>query len=417
MRPVTINPRLDEAIKVNPSLRVCRLVSDYPVGGKPTYGLQPVYYYLSREQARMGHDVQVIAPTVGNQPAHEITEGVEIHRVMKPFTYGARRLLKKLTDDGKGSVVHSHATAGSYALRSIIELGAPVVSHVHGTTRSAYMPARLEFEGMRLGYSPVKVTLAYIREKFAWSRADRLVAVSTAVRNDLVARYRIPESKIDVVLNGADPDLFRHVPDAKMPALPGLEGKHIVLYVGHFGLRKGILNLIRAMKDVTAEVQDSVLVCVGGVPSWLGKGDYWEFLRKFAQQCGIKDKVFLLDKVSNEALPAYYSAADVFVLPSYYEAFAKVVIEAMACETPVVATGMGGNLDAVGSDAGLLVKFGDTGGIARAIITLLQDRQLAKRMGANGRARVLQSFTWRAVATRIDEAYGKALSERVGRVD
>ena len=406
------NPGLDEAAKVNHELRVCRLVSDYPVEGKPTYGLQPVYYYLSREQARMGHDVQVVAPRVGNQPTHEITDGVEIHRVMKPFTYGARRLLKQLVDKGKGSVVHSHATAGSYALRSIVELSAPVVSHVHGTTRSAYMPANLEFEGMKLSYSPMKVTLAYIREMMAWSRADRLVAVSTAVRDDLVAKYRIPESKIDVVLNGADPTLFRHVPDAKMPGLPGLEGKHIVLYVGHFGLRKGILNLIRAMKDVTAEVQDSVLVCVGGVPAWLGKGDYWAFLKGFAQRCGIEDKVFLLDKVPNEALPMYYSAADVFVLPSYYEAFAKVVIEAMACETPVVATGMGGNLDAVGSDAGLLVRFGDTGGIARAIITLLQDRQLAKRMGAKGRERVLQSFTWHAVATRIEEAYVKARAEK-----
>lgn len=392
----------------NHELRICRLVSDYPVEGKPTYGLQPVFYYLSREQARMGYDVQVIAPRVGNQPTHEITDGVEIHRVMKPFTYGARRLLKRLTDDGKGSVVHSHATAGSYALRSIVKLSAPVVSHVHGTTRSAYMPANLEFEGMKLSYSSVKVTLAYIREMMAWSRADRLVAVSTAVKEDLVARYRIPESKIDVVLNGADPDLFRHVPDAKVPALPGLEDKRIVLYVGHFGLRKGILNLIRAMKDVTAEVHDSVLVCVGGVPAWLGKGDYWAFLKGFAQRCGIEDKVFLLDKVPNEELPVYYSAADVFVLPSYYEAFAKVVIEAMACETPVVATGMGGNLDAVGSDAGLLVKFGDTGGIARAIITLLQDSQLAKRMGAKGRERVLRSFTWHAVAMRIEAAYATA---------
>ena len=393
-------------------MRVCRLVSDYPVGGRPTYGLQPVYYYLSREQARMGHDVQVIAPRVGNQPTHEITDGVEIHRVTKPFTYGARRLLRQLVDDGKGSVIHSHATAGSYALRSIVELKAPVVSHVHGTTRSAYMPADLEFEGMKLSYSPLKVTLAYIREMMAWSRADRLVAVCTAVKHDLVARYRIPETKVDVVLNGADPDLFRRVSYAKIPGLPGLEGKHVVLYVGHFGLRKGILNLIRAMKNVTAEVQDSVLVCVGGVPAWLGKGDYWAFLETFARKCGIEDRVYLIDKVPSDSLPVYYSAADVFVLPSYYEAFPKVVIEAMACETPVVATAMGGNLDAVGSDAGILVRFGDVKGIAKAVITLLQDRQMAKKMGARGREKVLQSFTWHAVATRIEDAYVKAQTER-----
>jgi len=360
----------------------------------------------------MGHEVQIIAPRVGSQPTHEITEGVEIHRVTRPFSYGARRLLGQLADHGRGTVIHSHATAGSFAVRSIVKLRSPVVSHVHGTTRSAYMPATLEFEGVSLGYSSMKVTLAYLREKLAWERADRLVAVSTAVRNDLVARYRISESKIDVVLNGADPSLFKHIPDARMPALTGLVGKRIVLYVGHFGLRKGILNLIRAMKDVTSEVHDSVLVCVGGIPAWLGKGNSWAFLKEFIRRWGLQDKVFLLDKVPNEALPTYYSAAEVFVLPSYYEAFAKVVIEAMACETPVVATGMGGNIDAVGSDAGLLVRFGDSQGIARAIVTLLQDRRLARSMGTKGRERVMRSFTWRAVATRIEEAYAKAQAER-----
>ena len=388
---------------------VVRLVSEYPAEGKPTYGLQPVYYYLSREQARMGHEVHVVARRTGSQPDHEVTDGVEVHRVQSPFSLGARRLLTSLTSRRSDAVIHSHATAGSFAIRASVGSRAPVVNHIHGTTRSRSMPATLRFEGFTLGYSPLKVTLSYIREKFAWSRADRLVTVSSTVKEDLLTRYGMDGSKIDVVMNGADPELFRRAQGARVPGLPQLEGRKVVLYVGHFGPRKGIFHLIRAMETVADEVEDASLVCVGGAPAWLGKGDYWEFLKAYAKKYNVSDRVHLVDKVPNSELPPYYSAADVFVLPSYYEAFAKVVIEAMACEAPVVATRMGGNIDALGSDAGLLVDFGDVKGLAGSIIRVLQDGALARSMGSAGRRRMLENFTWRAVADRIDKSYAKAL--------
>ena len=181
--------------------------------------------------------------------------------------------------------------------------------------------------------------------------------------------------------------------------------------MGHFGLRKGIPFLIRAMKTVTKEVPNSMLVCVGGVPSWLPKRDYWSYLNGLVEQNDLAGKVMLLDRVPNERLPNYYSMSSVLVLPSYYEAFPKVLIEAMACERPAISSRMGGTQDSIEDGVnGYLVNFADPADLARAIVTVLQDEGLARRMGRAGRQKVVRDFTWKAVAQRIDSIYGEVLA-------
>jgi glycosyltransferase involved in cell wall biosynthesis len=167
------------------------------------------------------------------------------------------------------------------------------------------------------------------------------------------------------------------------------------------------------MKRVTREVPDSILVCVGGVPPWLPKGEYWQHLKRLIEQNELMGKVLLLDRIQNDKLPAYYSAASVFALPSYYEAFPKVLIEAMACEKPVVTSRLGGTVDSVHDGVnGFLVKYGDPDELAEALIRILQDPKLSRRMGISGRQLVLREFTWDAVADRIDTIYSEVLGRR-----
>jgi glycosyltransferase involved in cell wall biosynthesis len=277
------------------------------------------------------------------------------------------------------------------------------------------MPAVLRMGDMKLGYSPWTATTSYLRERALWASADRVAAVSGAVQNDLVSHYGIARETIRVVYNGVDVSLFRPVPGAELPNMPELRGKKVVLYVGHFGLRKGLINLIRAMGLVSKEVPDSALVCVGGVPEWLRKGQYWKYLRQLIATNELEEKVFLVDKVSNKTLPVFYSACSVFVLPSYYEAFAKVVLEAMACGKPVVVTRDGGPSEAIqdgSSPAGLLVDFGSERQLAEALITILQDERMGREMGNNGMRRVNADFTWEKVASRIDSMYQEVLKDR-----
>jgi glycosyltransferase involved in cell wall biosynthesis len=396
-------------IRMSSPLRVVRIVADYAVGGKASYGLQPVYYNLSRVQALNGHEVHVIARRRSNEPSMEVNEGVTVHRVASPFTLNALTKLRELTGhNGLPNVVHTHSTSGVFLAATKRGINAPVVSHIHGTTYSAATPITLSFGDIKSGYSPWKVTISYMREKALWSAADRLAAVSTSVKSDLIGRYGIKEEKIRLVYNGVDAELFRPIAHPDFPERELVEGKKVVLYVGHFGLRKGVPFLIRAMKIVNEEVPDSMLVCVGGVPSWLPKGDYWSYLNGLVEQNGLKGKVILRDRVPNEALPNYYSMSDVFVLPSYYEAFPKVLIEAMACEKPAISSRMGGTQDSIEDGVnGFLVNYADPADIAKAIITLLQDEKRARRMGAIGRQRVEKDFTWKAVAGRFDSIYNE----------
>jgi glycosyltransferase involved in cell wall biosynthesis len=281
------------------------------------------------------------------------------------------------------------------------------------------MPISLRFGDVKLDYSPWTVTTSYLRERTLWSSADAVAAVSGAVKGDLVSHYGIAPEKIGVVYNGVDANLFRPIPDAEFPNLPELRGKKVVLYVGHFGLRKGLIHLVRAMRRVVEEVPETALVCIGGVPDWLRRDVYWEYLRQLISTNGLEGKVFLLDKAPNKTLPVFYSACSVFVLPSYYEAFAKVVIEAMACAKPVVVTREGGPSEAVqngSSSAGLLVDFGSEEQLAEALITILQDERMAREMGTNGRKQVTANFTWEKVAQRINSVYQKVTDDlAIGR--
>jgi glycosyltransferase involved in cell wall biosynthesis len=391
--------------------RVVRIVPEYAGGAKASYGLQPVYYNLSRVQAMNGHEVHVIARRRPGEPGLEVDDGVRVHRVGNPFTLNALTKLRELTRSGSPSVIHTHSTTGAFLAATKRTMNAPIVSHVHGTTYSVATPTVLAFGGIRVGYSRWGVTTSFIREKALWSAADRIAAVSTSVKSDLSRRYGISDDKIRLVYNGVDSDLFRPIESPEFPEKPSVEGKKVVLYVGHFGLRKGIPFLIQAMKAVTKEVPNSMLVCVGGVPAWLPKRDYWSYLNGLIEQNDLVGKVMLLDRVPNERLPDYYCMSSVLVLPSYYEAFPKVLIEAMACEKPAISSRMGGTQDSIEDGInGYLVNFADPADLARAITTVLQDEGLARRMGKAGRQKVVRDFTWKAVAGRIDSIYSEVLS-------
>ena len=362
-------------IRTISTARVVRIVPEYAGGARASYGLQPVYYNLSKVQAMNGHEVHVIARRRSAEPALETDDGVIVHRVGNPFTLNALTKLRELTMNGSPSVVHTHSTTGAFLAATKRTMSAPIVSHVHGTTYSVATPVVLSFGGIRVGYSRWGVTTSFIREKALWSAADRIAAVSTSVKSDLSRRYGISDDKIRLVYNGVDSELFRPIENPEFPEKSAVEGKKVVLYVGHFGLRKGIPFLIRAMKTVTKEVPNSVLVCV-----------------------------------PNERLPNYYSMSSVLVLPSYYEAFPKVLIEAMACERPAISSRMGGTQDSIEDGVnGYLVNFADPADLARAIVTVLQDEGLARRMGRLGRQKVVRDFTWKAVARRIDSIYGEVL--------
>ena len=357
----------------------------------------------------MGYEVHVIARRSPGQPPRESVNGVEVHRVGSPYNVTALELSMKLTRGGRDWVLHPHATSGIFLSFTRRLTPTPLVCHSHGTSRSHDVPISMGGGEVKMSRSGRGIAFHMLRERMLWSGADRLLVVSRAVMEDVTRFYGLDPSKIRVVYNGVDSDVFSPGEGGPLPAqIKDLAGKRMILFVGHFGLRKGIFFVIRAMKRVRAEFPDAHLVCVGGTPAWLGQNEYRQMLTEEARRDGVEDCVTLLDAVKNDELVEFYRNSDVFVLPTYYEAFPKVVVEAMACGKPVVATSTGGIPELVKEgQTGFLVPFGSPDTIADRLTVLLGDRSLRESMGARGRRVVEDQFTWHAVAERTRDAYNE----------
>jgi glycosyltransferase involved in cell wall biosynthesis len=387
-------------------LKVCRLAWDYPVNGAAAYGLQPVILNLSREQVRQGYEVHVIAPIGENTPREEDDEGVKIHRVDAPFSLSAYRKMSDLMGDSSDWVVHAHSTSGFFLAPMKYLRRYRLFAHVHGTSKR-----RLKTDGEAKDGSGLRSSLEpfirLTREKVSWSSADRVLSVCNFVSSDLTRYYGINSGSIRTVYNGVDEKLFRLL-DEREPPYPALAGKQIVLFVGHFGVRKGVIHVIRAMKQIKKEVRDAHLVCIGGLPDWLKERDYWDQLIREINSSGLSEDVTLMDAIPNQRLVYAYSWASVFVLPSFQEALPKVVLEAMSCSRPIVATNQGGIPEMIEDGKnGILVEYGAVTALADAIVNLLKDEGKSRRMGRLNRARVEEMFTWTKVAERIGNAYGE----------
>ncbi|MEM3638081.1 MAG: glycosyltransferase family 4 protein [Conexivisphaerales archaeon] len=388
-------------------MRIIRIVKDFPLNSNACYGLQPVYHYLTKEQRKLGYDVVILSASKGRSQVKQLDDGTIVYSISNFFSLKSLKLITELLKSDSSTIIHTHATAGLFLtlLRQVVKFRH--VAHVHGTSKSSFMPVKLRFDNVVQGYSPTKMAYYMAREKMLWNSASRVLAVSNSVKSDLVKYYGVEEGKITPVYNGVDINLFKEIPNPVLPnQLEYLRQKDVVLYVGHFGLRKGLPILFKAMSKVAAVNKDAVLVCVGGVPSWLGRTNYWQLLNNLIDHLGLRERIVLQDKVPNNTLPNYYSLAKVFVLPSYYEAFPKVLIEAMACSRPVVVTREGGPSELVDNGKnGLLVNYGSVSQLAESISTLLGDVKKARSMGAKGREKVEREFTWHAVAKRIERVY------------
>jgi len=367
-----------------------------------------VFVNLSEEQARQGYEVHVVSRRTPTQAAEEVHNDVHIHRVLPPFNVTALRKTRELVGGDSEAVVHAHATCGIFVAPLQYLRALKFVAHAHGTSRSHHVPVRYKSGQVYRDYSRMGVAYDMMRERVMWTSSLRILSVSKVLADDIEETYHVDPSKVRIVYNGVDTNVFRRIEGACPEPLRPFEGRRIILFVGHFGIRKGIFYVIRAMKGILKEIPDAHLVCIGGVPEWLREEDPWRVLKNEIDSEGVGAHVTLLDKVSNTELVSYYSMADVFVLPSYYESFSKVTLEAMACGLPVVASNMGGLPEMVArGETGELVSYGSPAALTSAIVGILSDPRRARAMGTMGRQRVEQMFTWKAVAKRVTEVYGE----------
>lgn len=250
-------------------------------------------------------------------------------------------------------------------------------------------------------------------EKQCLETADLIVATSPqekAHMRSLVSK----KGNIKVIPCGTNIDCFGSIDrDTGRVKLDIKPEEKLVMYAGRFDQRKGIETLVRAVaRDEVKRHQNLKLMIVGGSTPGNKDGLERERIGEIVKGLGIEDITIFAGRVQHEELALYYAAADICVVPSHYEPFGLVAIEAMASRTPVVASAVGGLKFSVADEVtGLLVPPQDEAAFARAIDAILSNPQWQKQLGQNARARVKAKFSWDGVASQLDREYMSELNK------
>lgn len=401
--------------------------------GKPHTGGQGIYVrHLSKALADLGHSVEVL----GGQPYPELDERVPLvelpsldiyndHYPMRmpalweignwkdvaevltfslgtfpeplAFTLRAWDHLKNRRDDF--DIVHDNQSLG-FGLLAIERAGLPVIATIH---HPITVDRRLEIEHARGWYKKLTLRRWYAFVDMQTEVARRLHRVITVSKNsfkDIVADHKVDPDRMRIVPVGVDPELFRPLPQVKQ--IPGM----LVTTASADVAMKGLRFLLEAVAKLRIERPDITLTVIGK-PKPGGES------ARTIDDLGLADIVTFVSGVPDQRIVELYSEAEIAVVPSLYEGFSLPAIEAMSCGVPLVATTGGAVPEVVGPDneTAFLVPPGDSAALAVKIGEVLDHPEAAARVGAAGRQRVIDHWSWRHTAERTVEQYRERLAD------
>ena len=372
------------------------LVSDwyYPkIGGVASH-----MHHLAIKLKERGHEVAIVTNnrTTGKEEDLE-KRGIELIKIpgiVSPLlevnvTYGLKSS-EELNEFLKDfDIIHSHHAFTPLALKAV-KAGRAMRRATLLTTHS------ISFAHESKLWEALGFTISLFTDYLKYPH--RIIAVSRAAKAFIEHFTDVP---ISIVPNGVDDKRFSPTKEKdKIKAKFGIKG-NVVLYVSRMSYRKGPHVLLNAF----SKIEDATLVIVGS-------GEMLPFLKAQAKFLGIEDRVVFMGYVSDDLLPEIFKMADIFVLPSVSsEAFGIVVLEAMASGVPVIATDVGGIPEVLKeNEAGLLVPPGNELELRNAIQKLLNNEELRKWYGINGRKAVEEKYSWDKVVVEIEKVYEEIIS-------
>lgn len=384
------------------SLRVCVLSKQFPpgVGGAETYA-----YELANGLAERGHDVDVYTQWIDSPDEDaDVHENVTVTRLCKArknlvtfetlwFSYKARREI----DFEEYDIVHgTMMPASTIAVTPFNDLDVPVVVTSHGTSIGETKAVALETPAdylLKFFFHPMNVVMDYM----VGHGADGVIAISDHAYDQLTSSYGLDEDKVKIIPHGVDTQKFTPCEDIH----PSVEEMNITfLYVGRLGARKGLELALRAF--ATLDTNDIEFLIVG-------TGRHEESLRALSQELGVENSVQFLGYVPDSELPVLYSSADVFVLPSTYEGFGLVLLEAIACGTPAIGSDAGGIPTAVSHAGAGLVVDRTLPDFRAAMEQVIVDGQLISNSTESQMDR--DELSWQPAVKRVCDLYTVLLRE------
>ena len=390
--------------------------------GSPFCGGLGVYlFYLSRELARLGVEVDVV---VGPPYPDPLDAWATVHKMenlniwmvrtrsmnyetkkrllapwnfvdyfltrfhifpeMETFSMRTFFFLKELLRKKKFDIIHDVNTLG-WGLIPMKGYGIPIVSTVHhplNRDRNADLTMDTSFWGKltTLLFYPLGM------QRIVSNRIDRVITSSHECLRELNQVFNLSEKKISVVFNGMDVDLFRNTGEERE--------ENALLFVGNTeDHKKGIHFLLEALSLLPEHIKLTIVD--------EKKLNAATLVKKYH----VENRVAFTGKVDNQTLVGLYSRKTILVMSSLYEGFGLPAAEAMACETPVVATAAGALKEVVDDKTGILVPPGDPVALKNAIMHLLGDKKLRARMGKEGRIRAENNFAWPVAAKNTLDVY------------
>jgi D-inositol-3-phosphate glycosyltransferase len=405
------------------STHTCPLAT---LGGKETGGMNVYVRDLSRELGRRGIAVDVFTrqqnpdlPRVSHRlgancrvihlPAGPLKpyDKNQVFRHLPEFVDGIVAFAEK--DKLTYHLLHSHYWLSGWAALALRERwGTPVIQMFHtlGHMKNSVAQRATDME------TDLRIQV----ETEVMDRADWLVAATPLERAQMTWLYGARPEKIRVIPAGVDLNLFEPIPQAEARARLGLPAdQQMVLFVGRIEPLKGIDTLLRAMALLVGDFPDCwqerlSLAIIGGDPSARPDAASAEMarLKRLRTELGISELVCFLGAQDQDTLNVYYSAAEVVVMPSHYESFGMVALEAMACGTPVIASKVGGLAFIVQDGVtGFHVPERDPEALAAKIKAILCDPSLRGQLGRQA-AQWAQRYSWPVVANQIVALYDQA---------
>jgi len=385
-------------------MRVFMLCWEYPP--RIIGGLARHVEGLSRALASLGHEVHVITLDFPGAPYEERRGSLYIHRVPvsvpAPSFHSWVLLFNHFFEKRAGQLAH--------------EFGAPDVFHIHdwltvpaGVTAKHLLrtPLVMTFHSTEASRSSNSVsTESAMVEGLEWwgsFEAARVIAVSGWMKSEVLTRLKTPEEKVEQIPNAVEPLKFEGRLDAKATRARWnvREGQKMITAVGRLTPQKGFDDLIRAYPAIRRAVPESRLVIVG-------EGHMRAELESIAEQEHVRDFTTFAGFINDSELVAGLRSSDVVVVPSRFEPFGIIALEAMAAGVPLVVSRVGGLAEIVEDSVdGIEVEPNNPSAIAAATVRILSDRELASRLATRGEEKA-KTYSWENVARRTIGVYQDA---------
>jgi len=244
-------------------------------------------------------------------------------------------------------------------------------------------------------------------EKDLVQKCDRIIAVTSREKNELIRYYGAPHQSITIIPCGVNLDMFKPANKDKARQKLGLDHQRLLLYVGRLEPLKGLDKLLIALSRIENSKNLKLLV-IGGDQESLER---MEELHKLSADLNIRHSVDFLGSVDQSKLPSFYNAADVTVVPSYYESFSLVALESLACGTPVITTNVGDLMNIIqGPETGYVVKDNSPEELASAISRLLLQKT-GKNIDPIQIRNLAASYGWSTITDKLLQEYTEVLKK------